>query len=77
MTDRAAQFRAFADTDGRTAPLYAQLANGAADDPEILALLDPGASPPAAHGAAAGLGAPPGARRAGGRAGPVVPERRP
>jgi hypothetical protein len=41
VTDRAAQFRAFADTDGRTAPLYAQLAGGAADDPEILALLDP------------------------------------
>jgi hypothetical protein len=41
VTDRAAQFRAFADTDGRTAPLYARLAGGAADDPEVLALLDP------------------------------------
>ena len=41
VTDRPAQFRAFADTDGRTAPLYARLAAGAADDPEVLSLLDP------------------------------------
>jgi hypothetical protein len=41
VSDRAAQFRLFAETDGRTAPLYARLALGAADDPEVLALLDP------------------------------------
>jgi hypothetical protein len=41
VSDRAGQFRAFADSDGRTAPLYAQLARGTAGDPELLSLLDP------------------------------------
>lgn len=40
VTDRAAQFRQFADSDGLTAPLYATLTRSAAQDQEVLALLD-------------------------------------
>jgi len=45
MIDRAAQFRAFADADGRTAPLYRRFADAAAGDPEVLALLDAAPGP--------------------------------
>jgi len=40
IADRAAQFRLFASTDGGSAPLYRRLAEAAADDPEVLGLLD-------------------------------------
>lgn len=45
IADRAEQFRQFAATDGLTAPLYRVLAEGAAEDPEVLGLLD--VAPPA------------------------------
>ncbi|MEJ7585877.1 MAG: DUF2332 family protein, partial [Acidimicrobiales bacterium] len=41
VADRAAQFRSFAGADGRTAPLYRRFAEATAEDPEVLALLDP------------------------------------
>lgn len=40
MADRAAQFRSFASADGRTAPLYRRFADAAAEDPDVMDLLD-------------------------------------
>ena len=76
VSDRAGQFRAFADTDGRTAPLYAQLRGRRRRGSRGPVAARPRTGAAAADRPAAGLGAPPRARRAGCGAGPLVPERR-